>query len=331
MNKKAKTFILCLAVSVTDTLVGAHVLARGNRTTAVINHASNASQTAAETVNTVLDLNAEQSRQYINDTDGLRAKLKPGQQVRLNLGDDFKKYMVDNKFRVRVDAFVSGPLKQIWSDVSILDLSGSEVEDISALAGLTNLRRLILADTPVKDISPLARLVNLEFLNLSQTQVRSISQLKDLGKLKNLYLADTQVKDIAPLAGLENLEALNLSYTEVQNIRPLAGLRKLQRLDLSETQVQDITPLSGLGNLKQLCLSDTPVENIMPLAHLVNLEWLNLSNTRAKDFTPLCKLKNTNIQFSGSAQIKRINCADSIWDKIVGVFGSFFSDTKRMR
>ena len=109
MNKKAKIFIFSAAVSVTYTLVGAHVTTRGNSTKAVINHGSNASRTAAETVNMVLDLNAEQSRQYINDQDGFRSKLKSGQQVRLNLGNEFEKYMVDKEFGVRVNALVAAP------------------------------------------------------------------------------------------------------------------------------------------------------------------------------------------------------------------------------
>src|SRR5690606_11376203 len=51
-------------------------------------------------------------------------------------------------------------------NLETLVLSGSDVEDITPLAGLTNLRSLDLNSNPVTDIGPLANLTNLTDLHL---------------------------------------------------------------------------------------------------------------------------------------------------------------------
>jgi len=118
-----------------------------------------------------------------------------------------------------------------------LDLYNTQVSDISALSGLTNLEELYLSYTNVSDISALSGLTNLEVLGLS----------------------NTQVSDISALSGLTNLKELDLSYTNVSDISALSGLTNLKELDLYNTQVSDISALSGLTNLKELDLSYTNV------------------------------------------------------------------------
>ncbi len=69
-----------------------------------------------------------------------------------------------------------------------LDLSGTEVEDVSSLATLTTLKKLDISNTPVEDISALSSLTNLEELDLRGTQVSDIpdelSALDDLTILR---------------------------------------------------------------------------------------------------------------------------------------------------
>ena len=160
---------------------------------------------------TMLPLNRKFSRMYILNEDDIRAKTKlarktPQKQIRLNLGEDFREYMVDADFRAHVDVLVDNPVEQVWSDVVILFLNGTKVRDITALAGLRNLEQLYLGRTQVQDISALAGLVS----------------------LKELYLNDSQVKDISPLAALVTLEHLSLSGIRVHGISALAGLPNLR-------------------------------------------------------------------------------------------------------
>ncbi len=81
-----------------------------------------------------------------------------------------------------------------------LDLSGSDVSDLTFLQSATNLEELDLSDTQVSDISALSSLTSLEELDLSNTQVEDISPLSELTNLKKLDLSNTQVSDISPLS-----------------------------------------------------------------------------------------------------------------------------------
>ncbi len=58
-----------------------------------------------------------------------------------------------------------------------LDLSGSDVRNLTGLEYATNLEELDLGGTPVSDVTPLANLTNLRVLDLSDTQVSDISPL----------------------------------------------------------------------------------------------------------------------------------------------------------
>jgi len=155
----------------------------------------------------------------------------------------------------------------------------TNVSDISALSGLTNLEVLGLSNTQVSDISVLSGLTNLEVLYLYNTQVSDISALSGLTNLEELYLSYTNVSDISALSGLTNLEVLGLSNTQVSDISALSGLTNLKELDLSYTNVSDISALSGLTNLKELDLYNTQVSDISALSGLTNLKELDLSYT----------------------------------------------------
>jgi hypothetical protein len=118
-----------------------------------------------------------------------------------------------------------------------LDLSGTQVSDLTPLAGLTGLQTLDLCGTEVSDLTPLAGLTGLQTLDLS----------------------GTEVSDLTPLAGLTGLQKLDLRHTQVSDLTPLAGLTGLQKLDLRGTQVSDLTPLAGLTGLQRLYLFGTQV------------------------------------------------------------------------
>ena len=173
-----------------------------------------------------------------------------------------------------------------------LDLSSTQVSDLTPLAGLSNLRHLYLSSTQVSDLTPLAGLSNLQHLYLSSIQVSDLTPLARLSNLQHLGLRNTQVSDLTPLAGLPNLQHLDLSSTQVSDLTSLAGLSNLQHLDLRNTQVSDLTPLAGLPNLQHLDLWNTQVSDLTPLARLPNLQHLDLSETHVNDLTPLVSLIN---------------------------------------
>jgi Leucine-rich repeat (LRR) protein len=64
----------------------------------------------------------------------------------------------------------------------VLDLSGTQVRDLSPLSSLRNLRTLKLSRTDISDLVPLAGLQNLEFLSLDSTPASDLNSLAGLTK-----------------------------------------------------------------------------------------------------------------------------------------------------
>ncbi|MCA8949684.1 MAG: NACHT domain-containing protein [Planctomycetes bacterium] len=139
-----------------------------------------------------------------------------------------------------------------FPDRKELNLAGTRVADVSALAGLAGLQSLNLAGTRVADVSALAGLAGLRSLNLWGTQVADVSALAGLAGLRSLNLAGTQVAGVSALAGLAGLRSLNLARTRVADVSALAGLAGLRWLNLAGTQVADVSALAGLKDLRIL-------------------------------------------------------------------------------
>jgi hypothetical protein len=174
-----------------------------------------------------------------------------------------------------------------------LNLSGTQVSNLSPLSGLTALRHLNLSRTKVRDISPLSGLTALQYLWLNHIKVSDLRPLAGLTALQHLELRKTHVRDVSPLSGLTALQVLWVNFAPVSDISPLSGLTALQYLWLNTTPVSDLRPLAGLTALQYLCLNATPVSDISPLTGLPALRYLDLSFTQVSDMSPLAG--NTSI------------------------------------
>ena len=156
-----------------------------------------------------------------------------------------------------------------------LDLSEGRFRALTTLppeiGSLTRLQRLDLSQTQIVDITPLQILTGLQGLDLDHTQIADITPLQNLTGLQELTLSHTQIADITPLQNLTGLQVLFLSHTQIADITPLQNLTGVQVLDLSHSQVADITPLQNLTGLQSLHLSHTQVADLRPVAQLDSL------------------------------------------------------------
>ena len=191
---------------------------------------------------------------------------------------------------------------------------GNQVSDLSPIAGLINLRRLYLLNTPISDLSPLKGLINLTELHLNDTLVSDLSPIRGLTNLVSLNIHPTLVTDLSPVAGLINLESIAFSNENLSDISPLAGLinlksifcwghaisdlsplaglTKLERIDFCGGNISDLTPLTGLPGLKTLYVAFEKVSDLSPIAALTGLTRLNLEDNQIIDVSPLAGLTN---------------------------------------
>ncbi len=202
------------------------------------------------------------------------------------------------------------------SDLRVLDVSYSTLEDIGGIENLTkleeldlssnegtfsleallwlaNLKTLDLNKSDVEDISMLSFVTSLETLDLSYNSLQD-GDLEDLmpwlTNLKDLDLSHNELQDISFLQELEGLETLSLRYNEISDLSPLQNLCNLQECDLEENPVRGIEPLGGLTNLRKLYLSGDGICELEPLGNLTRLERLDISNAAVEDYTSLAGL-----------------------------------------
>jgi Leucine-rich repeat (LRR) protein len=194
--------------------------------------------------------------------------------------------------------------------LSFLDLSSSDVEDVSALIE-AGLQVLILSGSKVKDIAVLGE-QSIKKLDLSGTAISNLDILKLWPELETIDISNTGITDLSPLVGKNNLGSLfmansradleqvrgivvasnyhmslDLSGVEFQNRKVLEGLN-FNRLDLSRTNIESIAELK-LGICDELNIAHTAVSDLEGLHPETVL--LDISFTAIADFSALAACK----------------------------------------
>jgi Leucine-rich repeat (LRR) protein len=153
-------------------------------------------------------------------------------------------FCFSDKSKLKVFCFSGGLMDTLHhsslpfiNELQSLDLSYSEISDISTLETLTNLTHLNLAQTNISNINVLRNLTNLTYLDISITEVPSFELLQFLTNLEELDLKSTNFNDLSHLTNLHNLEKLYLSDTKIKDISLLPTFPKLKIVTLHETSV----------------------------------------------------------------------------------------------
>ncbi|MEO8900826.1 MAG: leucine-rich repeat domain-containing protein [Polyangiaceae bacterium] len=150
-------------------------------------------------------------------------------------------------------------LKKVRS-VNLSQAPRTAALDVCTFSHLTALKDVFLPPGDYDDISVLAGLSDLESISAAHNNVKDVSSLSKLKKLDRLDLAHTQVTDVTPIAQLTTLTELTLDDTPITDISPLAKLTKLEKLGIQHTQVKDASSLKALKKLKVLYAAGTPAD-----------------------------------------------------------------------
>ena len=142
------------------------------------------------------------------------------------------------------------------------------IQDLTGLEAFKKLEKVSLLDNEIEDISPLQDLVNLKHLNLGANSIKDISALKGLKKLEYLYIWNNNITDISPLQDLTELKELSLLNNKITDISPLQNLTGLEKLLLSQNRIEDLTPIAGLTKLSEVSVVGNPVKDYSPLEKL---------------------------------------------------------------
>ncbi|MFH0910661.1 MAG: sigma-70 family RNA polymerase sigma factor, partial [Planctomycetota bacterium] len=169
-------------------------------------------------------------------------------------------------------------------------IEGVGAKDFNFLSRLTNLRELDLSQSNISDLSPLANLRHLRKLRLWNTPVSDLTLLQGITSLEEIDLGHYQMGleklppfspiDLSPLENLPNLKRLNMMPGTTDNFAPLRKMKRLENI----TGVEDIDILKEMTWLKAISLSG-PIADLSWLRNFHNLTALTLQNTSLPDLT----------------------------------------------
>jgi len=124
-----------------------------------------------------------------------------------------------------------GPSGFVLERVSYLDLTYRyDITNFTPLAKLTKLQGLCVDCSYIEDLSALARLTDLRLLSLRGTRARNFAPLSGLPKLERLALDVTPASDLNQLGCLTHLRSLSIRNTFVTDVSSLARLKSLRTL-----------------------------------------------------------------------------------------------------
>lgn len=130
--------------------------------------------------------------------------------------------------------------RQNFPFLVFLDVYDNQLERISCLDVLLNLRVLLLGKNRIKKIEGLENLTKIEVLDLHGNQILDVGGLNTLSELKVLNLAGNQIRNIGvvDLQALKSLEELNLRRNRIKKLLAFGETPNLQKLFLSNNDLQ---------------------------------------------------------------------------------------------
>ncbi|KAJ3015743.1 UNVERIFIED_CONTAM: hypothetical protein HDU68_012581 [Siphonaria sp. JEL0065] len=129
----------------------------------------------------------------------------------------------------------------------------------------SSLTLLDLNGTQISDITCLEALKNLEMLNLSATRITNLNSLKELSQIKYLLMSSNNISSLDPLCGWKELRVFACSNTKIQSLDPISACSLMERIEFAKTLVKSVAALAGMKKLKRVTLHKTPITSLEPI------------------------------------------------------------------
>jgi hypothetical protein len=194
-----------------------------------------------------------------------------------------KRYAIDTRERVLIellDGQFQFPDRLEYSDRILSGIQRVRLKNISELHGIEGLKDLLsldLSGSDISDLTDISKLIALRALNLKACcYVTDIVPLSSLAKLQRLWLSGcNQITDLNPLEGLENLYELRIDdCTSLTDLEPLTKLPSLRRLDLRRCKrATRLTILQSIPSLYEVWLDGIPQQQIMQISPHLLKRW----------------------------------------------------------
>jgi serine/threonine protein kinase len=207
------------------------------------------------------------------------------------------------------------------NEVSMKEVGGGNISDISLLAYMPNLYELILCQQEISDIKPLKGL-HITKLVLADNKITDLSPLAEMPNLEELYIGNNPAEDLSPLERCTSLYLLNIDGMTVKNID---FLNKLSLNSLSVCLVKLIegtwNPVASQKGLQRYATAGLTSSQAAAVNQLSDLyEFASWWDSKLTDLTKLNGLKNlhTLIISDGFHSLDGIEAMQHINDLFIG-------------
>jgi len=203
---------------------------------------------------------------------------------------------------------------QYLKNLRTLELPWNNIDNLSSLTGLTQLKKLNLMVNKVTDLAPLQNLTNITTLIIRGNNVSDLGSLSPLTKLAKLDMGLNPIEHLGPIRNLIGLKDLQADFNNISNVEPLSGLKQLQLLDLNQNKLTDINALNGLSSLKELRIGISKtgglkdnISDFSVLSLLHSLEKLDIEGRGIDRISDdiLMRLKGLKVEYSNITDFTR--------------------------
>lgn len=173
-----------------------------------------------------------------------------------------------------------------------VSLMGMNINDLSFLNKMPMLEKLNLSYNDIIDPSPISNLVHLTHIGMDKTNITNLDFLTKLNNLVQVSVDDNLISDLAPLKN-KHLKSLYVSYTNVRDFSSLGNMDSLLALYAINDEVESLNQFKNLKNLELLDISSNKLSDFNGLENLVMLETLNVNNNKLLKSLKLAKSNNS--------------------------------------
>lgn len=177
---------------------------------------------------------------------------------------------------------------EIFSNVSLIDLSNNNITDIGVLSNLNRLSSVDLSNNKISDVSNLANLDNLYTIILSGNL--GVVGYDKLTKLDALDLSNTNLVNLSNLDGIKDLKHLSLSNNTQLNYSEIKIPSSVSTIELDNTNFSNSNIFKNLNNLYSLSIKNNKLSDLKSLEGMQHLMKLDVSDNQIKDFSLINKI-----------------------------------------
>lgn len=164
-----------------------------------------------------------------------------------------------------------------------LELMGNQLQDITGLDDLKNLRTIYLQGNDLRSLSGLGKLTELNILAIDRNiNLFKLTGVEKLTKLTSLSASTCQITSFDEISDLKELTSLNLNTNGITSLNTLKNMNQLISLSFNHNKIASLSGIENLSNLEVLEMSDNLLTSVTQLSGLEKLTRLFLAKNQLR-------------------------------------------------